>query len=198
MPIFGLSGPHADFMGFGGNAEAMAGLGYLRSYLDSDPSTRGSSNHMDATSGPGVAYAALVALYERERTGRGQFIEFCQIEHLIQHLGGPLMDGAMNGRAQRALGNRDPVRAPQGIYRCRGEGRIAVSVGTDEEWAGLCQAMGRPGLAQATEYAGNLARQTRHDELDGLLSGWTSTQESRELMGLLQRHGVPRRHRRQR
>ena len=195
MPVFGLSGPYKDYLGFGANAEGVGGLASLRGYRDSDPTTQGNTYHMDATSGVGAAYATLVALYERERTGRGQLLEFPQMEHMIPQIGGALMDAAMNGRAQSALGNRDAVRAPQGIYPCRGHDRwIAISVGTDEEWAGLCRAMGRPEMAAAPEYEGNLARQARHDELDLLISAWTSAQDAQELAGLLQQHGVPAGH----
>ena len=192
MPIFGLTGPYKDFTGFGGNAEGISGMGSLRGYRDSDPTGMGVSNHMDSVSGTAVAYATLVALHERRRTGRGQFVELGQLENLIQHVGGPLMDAAMNGRTQGPLGNRDAVRAPQGIYPCRGEDRwIAISVSSDEEWGSLCRVMGRSDLAQAPEYEGNLARQTRHDDLDALLSQWTSTRDPEELMPLLQQHGVP-------
>ena len=192
MPIFGVSGPYKDYVGFGANAEAVAGFSSLRGYPDSDPTSIGSSFHMDASSGIGAAYAALVGLYERDRTGRGQFIEFTQAEHLLHQIGGPLMDAAMNRRAHTGLGNRDSARAPQGIYPCQGEDRwIALSVGTDDEWAGLCQAIGRPKMTQYPAYDGNIARHARHDELDQLISRWTSTQDAREAMILLQRHGVP-------
>ena len=192
MPLFGISGPYAAYQGFGMEGEAIAGLRSLRGYRDEDTTTAGSSTHMDAISGIAAAYAALVALYERDRTGRGQFVELAQIEHLINQIGGPLMDAAMNGRAQVPLGNRDPVRAPQGTYPCVGEDRwIAISVGTDEEWVGLCRAMGRQDLADAPEYRGSLTRHYRHDELDQLIAGWTAGRDARELTELLQAHGVP-------
>ena len=195
MPVFGLSGPNKDFIGFGTNAEGLAGFSALRGYPDSDPTTMGITYHMDATSGIGASFAILASLRERSRTGKGHLVEFPQIEHLLQQIGGPLMDAAMNGRAQTTLGNRDAVRAPQGIYRCKGEDRwIALSVGTDEEWAALCKAIGRPKLTGAPEYEGNHARQLRHDELDGFISEWSSKLDSIEAAQLLQQHGIPAGH----
>ena len=195
MPVYGLSGPYRDYIGFGANAEGVSGVSSMRGYLDSDPTTQGGTYHMDATSGIGAAYATLVALYERERTGKGQLVEFPQMEHMIHQIGGPMMDAAMNGRARTAIGNRDPVRAPQGIYRCKGDDKwIAISVGADEEWAGLCKAMRQPRLAKAPEYEGNMARQNRHDELDSLISAWTADKDTRELAVLLQKQGVPAGH----
>ena len=199
MPLFGFSGPYADYMGFGSNGEAISGVYSLRGYTDEDRSAGGSTNHMDLTSGIAAAYAALMGLYERDRTGKGTFIEASQVEHLVHQIGGPIMDAAMNGRAQGPTGNRDPVRAPQGIYRCRGhsagsgqaERWVALSVGDDDEWTGLCAAIGRPELSTDKLYLGNPARQNRHDELDVLIGEWTASREPRKAEELLQAHGVP-------
>ena len=192
MPIYGFAGPYRDHLGFGANAEALAGFSHLRAYAGGDPSTIGTSNHMDASTGAGAAYAALTALYQRRRTGRGQLVELCQLENLMQQAGEALMDAAMNGRDRAGIGNRDAVRAPQGIYPCKGGDRwIAISVGTDAEWAGLCRAMGQNGLADDPLHSGCLARQARHDALDERIAAWTRVHDNRELMTLLQGLGVP-------
>ncbi|MDA0990717.1 MAG: CoA transferase [Verrucomicrobia bacterium] len=192
MPIYGFSGPYRDHLGFGANAEALAGFSSLRSYTDGDPTTIGTSNHMDATTGAGAAYAALTAIYQRRRTGKGQLVELCQLENLTQQAGEALMDAAMNGRDRAGMGNRDAVRAPQGIYPCQGnDGWLALSVGTNAEWAGLCHAMGEDGLEDDPRYGGCLARQARHDELDARISAWTRLHDNRDLMTRLQELGVP-------
>lgn len=195
MPVYGLSGPYRNYIGFGANAEGVSGVSSMRGYLNSDPTTQGGTYHMDASSGIGAAYATLIALYERDRTGKGQLVEFPQMEHMIHQIGGPLMDAAMNGRAQTAIGNRDAVRAPQGIYACKGVDKwIAISVGTDDEWAGLCKLMRRPRMASAPEYEGNIARQARHDDIDRIISEWTTGKDAAELAALLQKTGVPAGH----
>ena len=192
MPIFGLKGPYKDYVGFGTNGEAMSGMLSLRGYRDDTVMNAGNSNHMDSVSGIITAYATLMALYERERSGKGRLVEVSQIEHLVHQVGGAIMDAAMNGRNQAPLGNRDPVRAPQGVYPCIGSDRwVALSVGTDEEWAGLCAAIGRPDLAGEASLAGNLARQRRHDELDEAISAWSERYKPREAMEALQKYGVP-------
>ena len=192
MPLFGLSGPYTNYMGFGSNGEAVSGVLSLRGHDPEDRMRMGGTNHMDLTSGIAAAYAALLGLYERDRSGKGRFIEVSQVEHLVHQIGGPMMDAAMNGRARAPLGNRDPVRAPQGVYPCRGADRwVALSVGTDEEWAGLCQALRRPELRSDPRYGSNRARQAHHDELDAAIGQWTMTRESGEAMEALQACGVP-------
>ncbi len=192
MPLFGLTGPHTNYMGFGSNGESISGVYSLRGYADEDQSTAGSTNHMDLTSGIAAAYAVLAALYERDRSGEGRFVEVSQVEHLVNQIGGPIMDAAMNGRATKPSGNRDPVRAPQGCYRCPGDDRwVALSVGTDEEWAGLCDAIGHHHLRSDPRYMGNAARQARHDEIDEWIGQWASSQDPRAAMEALQARGVP-------
>ena len=196
LPVYGLSGPYADYMGFGTNGEAMAGVLSLRGYRNSDSTTAGIGNHMDATSGVAAAYAAMLGLMQRDQTGEGRLIEFAQVEHLIQQIGGPLMDAVMNNRAQTPLGNRDPVRAPQGVYRCKDEDRsddrwIALTVGADDEWTGLCTAIGRPELALDPRFEDMFVRSANHDELDEIIEEWSRGQEARLAAEILQRHGVP-------
>ena len=192
MPIHGLSGPYGDYMGFGPNGEAISGLLSLRGYDDSDITTSGNSNHMDTTSGMAAAYAALMALYERDETGVGRFVEVSQVEHLMTMVGAPLMDAAMNGRAQTTLGNRDPVRAPQNAYPCAGEDRwVALSVGSDKEWDGLCNAIGRADLIEDGRFEDAASRQANRDALDEIVSAWTSQRDSPAAMNDLQAQGVP-------
>ena len=192
MPLYGLTGPYHQHVGFGSQGEATAGYLLLRGYEDDGPMTNHGSNHMDASSGIAAAYATLMGIYQRDRTGESQFIEVSQTEHMTHQVGGALMDAAMNGRDRTPIGNRDEFRAPQGVYRCRGEDRwVAVSVGRDEEWSGLCKALGRPDLADDPAYLGNLARRGRHDEIDTMISAWSADLEDRDAMERLQAHGVP-------
>jgi crotonobetainyl-CoA:carnitine CoA-transferase CaiB-like acyl-CoA transferase len=151
---------------------------------------------MDATTGVAAAYAAMLGLMERDQTGGGQLIEFSQVEHLIQQIGGPLMDAVMNNRAQTPLGNRDPVRAPQGVYRCKDEDRsddrwIVLTVGADDEWTGLCTAIGRPELIEDPRFEDMFVRSANHDELDKIIEEWSTQQDPRLAAELLQQHGVP-------
>ena len=192
MPIFGLSGPYKDYLGFGVNGDAMTGVLWQRGYPGQDISTAGVGNYMDAASGITASYAVMAALFERDRTGKGQFVEFCQLEHLVTQIGGPIMDAAMNGRALGSTGNRDPIRAPQGFYPCEGHDRwIAISVGADAEWASLCRALGQPALEHDTRFSDPFLRQANHDALDAIIGEWSRGMDARHAMEQLQQQGVP-------
>ena len=85
----------------------------------------------------------------------------------------------------------EPLRAPQGVYACKDGARIAISVGNDREWTGLCEAMGQPELADRPEYAGNLVRQARNNEIDALIAAWCAESEAAALEIALQACNVP-------
>jgi crotonobetainyl-CoA:carnitine CoA-transferase CaiB-like acyl-CoA transferase len=119
-------------------------------------------------------------------------IDLSQREVTALLLGEALVDYALTGRVAQPLGNRHPLRVPQGVYPCQGEDMwLAISVGSDAEWHGLCRAIGQPALAQDPRFATFLARRAHQEELDHLLTAWTQAHEHYEAMHLLQAAGVP-------
>jgi crotonobetainyl-CoA:carnitine CoA-transferase CaiB-like acyl-CoA transferase len=192
MAPMGLSGPYRDHVGFGAHFEALSGLTAIRGYADADPTSTTSVFHMDPASGATGAFAVMAALRRRERTGTGTLIEFAQSENLVQHIGELLVDAARTGRDHPPPGNRHRTRAPQGCYRCAGDDAWAVlSVGDDEEWAGLRRAMGEPAWAADDRFATAAGRLQHHDELDDHLGAWTAALAPEEVFHRCQAEGVP-------
>jgi len=192
MPPMSLSGPYASYVGFGASFEALCGLTRLRGYLEDDPTTTSAAFHMDPASGASGAFAVMCALRRRAETGVGELIEFAQSENMMQHIGEYFVDAERTGRHHGPGGNRHPSRAPQGCYRCAGDDRwVVISVGDDDEWAGLCRAMGQPDLATEKRFASGALRRANHDELDDLITAWTSTLDHREVFERGQAEGVP-------
>jgi crotonobetainyl-CoA:carnitine CoA-transferase CaiB-like acyl-CoA transferase len=192
MPAFGTFGPYSRFRAFGANMEAVVGHAMLRGYTDTDPTNHTGVFLADACGGATAAFALMTALYHRNKTGRGQFIDMSQAENVSHTLSQALMDYAMNGRVQSTLGNRDASRAPQGVYRCQGDDAwIAISCGSDAEFAGLCGAMDRADLLADERFAGSLARYANQDALDGEIEAWTNAQHNYTAFHRLQEHGVP-------
>jgi crotonobetainyl-CoA:carnitine CoA-transferase CaiB-like acyl-CoA transferase len=98
------------------------------------------------------AVAVLTALEYRERTGIGQYIEGTQVEGSIRALDWTWVYAGLTGLNRGRSGNRDVAVSPSGIVGCR-DGWCAVAAGTDEEFAALAQAMGRPDLPHDPRFA---------------------------------------------
>lgn len=145
MPSIGLEGPYAHYVGFGAHVEALTGFTSLRGYTDLDLSANGTTYHMDPASGTAAAFATLLALRRRERTGIGECIEFAQAENLVHHLGDHVVRRERRRRraAGRMLGPRASPR--RGCTDAR-----AATAGWRSRWTtirhggGRCRAMGAP------------------------------------------------------
>jgi crotonobetainyl-CoA:carnitine CoA-transferase CaiB-like acyl-CoA transferase len=189
IPPAGLSGDWSHYTGFGGQFDGLTGFASLCGHLGTELMETPSTQYMDGVTGPAGVFALLAALHYRAATGRGQVIELAQSENVITQLGDVFVNLQL-GRSPRRYGNRDPHRAPQGLYAC-GDGRhIAVTVADDQAWEALTAAIGRPDLGKEDRLATAAGRQAAHDELDEAITAWTSTVDSYEAFHLLQRAGV--------
>lgn len=140
------------------------------------------------------AFAILTALHHRDRTGRGQHVDYSQQEAVMQMVGPAFMNYEMNGRVAGTLGNRHPlgIAAPHGVFPCAGEDRwISIAVIEDEEWRGLVCAMGQPDWAAAPKLDRGAGRVECLDSIHEELAAWTRDFDDHELAEKLQREGVP-------
>ncbi len=137
-----------------------------------------------------AATAALVALYHRQKTGEGQFIDYAQSEGLIRSLDWTWVRYGLSGQDRGPAGNRDEALVPAGIVHCR-DGFVALTAPRDEEFKGLCAAMGDPDLARDSRFATLPARQrpANRDTLLGLIQNWAADKSRDELEGLAEKHG---------
>jgi crotonobetainyl-CoA:carnitine CoA-transferase CaiB-like acyl-CoA transferase len=134
--------------------------------------------------------AALAALHYRNRTGEGQFIDFAQSEGLIRSLDWTWVRLGLQGRDRGPVGNRDEAIVPADFLPCR-DGMVALAAGRDEEFRGLCQAMGTPQVAEDPRFATLAARQqpANRDALLEKIRAWARDRSREELEGLGEKHG---------
>ena len=202
MPSLGLTGPYAEYVGFGAHMEALCGYSSLRGYRDLEPTELDPTYFMDPASGVSAAFATMCALWRREATGEGELIEFAQAENLLNYIGEYLVDASITGEAHECHGNRHPHRAPQGVYRCRdtaGSGSestaetetwVALSIADDGQWAALVQAMGAPAWADCAAWATEAGRRAGADELDEQLAAWARGRGQDEVLDVCRVAGV--------
>jgi crotonobetainyl-CoA:carnitine CoA-transferase CaiB-like acyl-CoA transferase len=152
----------------------------LRGYEDGDPSTNTPIYSGDYSAGAQGAFAALAALWHRDRTGEGQLVEVAQAEAATAMFTQAMMDYTLNGNVHETTGNRDVHGAvPCGVYPCRSEGGppddrwIAVHVENDEQWRALGGVLGNPEWASDQRFATNDGRAVNRTELDAKLAETT-------------------------
>jgi len=172
MPSFGSDGPECNARGYGNTVEAMAGVTGLTGYHDGDGQRYSLSNALgDPVGGLHGVFALMVALRERERTGRGQLVELAQVESLIPFVTEAILDFQFTGKVPASRGNRHREHAPYGIYRCAGDDNwIALACETDDQWRSLARAIGIERLVDDKRFADASARKANEDALDAELS----------------------------
>ena len=184
---YGHWGPDFRNVTWGPNLEALSGLARLSGFPGRD-CTMTHFAFPDPLSALHGLFALLAALEHRDRTGEGQRISIAQLETCISAFGQVLLEQLANGREPQPLGNRSLHRAPHGCYPCRGEDRwLAIAVGSDAEWRGLCGVLG----LDAARFPTREARLAHAERIDAQISAWTRERDAHEVMHRLQAAGVP-------
>jgi benzylsuccinate CoA-transferase BbsF subunit len=167
----------------------ISGLAALSGYAGLGPSEVGLS-YGDPNAGLHGAFAILSALWKREETGRGQYIDLSQWESLDAILPEGVLPFTMRGEQPERMGNRDTIMAPHGIYPARGDDRwISVAIRDDAEWRTFATHID-PALAKDERFATQEARKLREGELDAIVSAWTQTRDEWEVSEVLQAEGL--------
>lgn len=187
----GQTGPHANVAGWGFGMKGLSGLVHFTGWSDKEGCGVPMA-YADTTTPWFATIALLSALEHKRQTGKGQFIDFSQMEAALNFTPSYyLLDYEVNRRITSRQGNYSEYATPHGVYRCKGEDSwVAIAVCTDEEWSALCRAMDDPGLARSAQFASFLLRQRNRDELDRRICQWTMQHEAEEVMLSLQHRGV--------
>ncbi len=192
QPMQGLTGPHAEFQGFGAILSTICGVNHLAGFEANPPAGVG-SNYPDYVVNPLQAVTALAAaLRHRRRTGEGQLIDMSQLESSTAAMAGPLFATLnSNYRYQRA-GNRVPHAAPHGAFRAAGTDEwLAIACLDDSQWAALARVCGHEEWTADRRFADLEARKANEDALDALVGAWTAGRDAPTAMHELQQAGVP-------
>jgi crotonobetainyl-CoA:carnitine CoA-transferase CaiB-like acyl-CoA transferase len=191
---FGQFGRYGRARAYGPSAQAMTGISEMSGLPEPYPPAGIGYSYLDWFGAYNMALAMLAALYRRDTTGEGCYIDASQGDTGIYLSGTAVLDHCVNGRRWRRYGNRSPYKraAPHGAYRTRGTDRwIAVSAFTDEQWRALAEVLGSPSWADDERFATLEGRLQNADDLDRLVDAATAGHEGYRLMELLQARGVP-------
>jgi len=191
MPAFGLDGPWRDRPGFAQTMEQVTGLAWVTGHADDQP--RIQRGPCDPNAGTHAAFAILVALARRDRTGQGCLLESPMVEAALNIAAEQVIEHSAYGTLLEREGNRSPHAAPQNLYDTTDGPRrpVAVSVQTDDQWRALCATLGRDDWLADEGLATHHQRRARLDELDAGIAAWTATHSTDDVVSELVAAGVP-------
>ena len=171
---FGQDGPCAKQPSFDIIAQAQSGVMAMTGDPDGPPQYVG--NYFgDPNAGIHAAYAIAAALFHRERSGEGQYIDVSQLESLvyIDYVNFPLSLMSGGDIAPRRFGGDFFNVCPYGTYRSK-QGYIVFAV-LGHQWAPLVRAMGKPELEHDPRFATQEARCSRRPEVRAHIEAWLAT-----------------------
>jgi formyl-CoA transferase len=187
---YGQDGPYAPRAGYGSIGEAMGGIRYVTGNPDLAPSRAGISLG-DSLAATFACIGTLVALHQRERTGRGQVVDSAIYEAVLAMMESLVPEWQVAGYQRERTGPVLPNVAPSNVYPTADGEAILVAANQDTVFRRLAETMGRADLADDERYATHGARGVYMTELDELIARWTAEFEADELLALLSKSGVP-------
>ena len=183
----GYEGPDSKRPAFDIVAEAMSGIMHLVGFEDKPPSWT-IYGMADIYTGLCTSFAIMQALFMRERTGKGQFVDSAMLDNML----------SLNERMAMlySITGNEPHRGrlthlyPRGAFKCK-DGYLAMNVPDDMVWARLCTTMGRDDLINDERSNNGTTRASNAEFLAPIIEEWLSPKTRSEAETILNQNGVP-------
>ena len=191
VSAYGQTGPYRNKAGFGRVAQAFGGLTYLAGFPDRPPVNPGSATIADYLAGLFAAFATMVALEHRRKTGQGQYIDISLFEGIFR-----IMDNLASaydklGIVRERMGTGTAHTVPHNHYPTKDGKWVAVACTSDRIFRRLAKAMGREDLGEDPRYDTGARRVERREEVDGMVEEFTRSYDIDDLIELLDSEEVP-------
>lgn len=185
-------GSDEDSPGYDFLVQARAGIMGITGFPDSEGGspTKVGVAIADIVCGLQASTAILAALHRRSETGEGARIEVPLFESTLSWLANRAQEYLLTGEDTGRLGNAHPTIVPYQSFSAS-DMDLAVAIGNNAQFAKLCEAVGRPDLAQDERYATNPDRVANRDTLVAELQGEFSKRKAEEWISTIREAGIP-------
>lgn len=186
---FGQEGPYRSRPGLDQIAQGLSGLMSVTGLPGQGP-VRAGIPIADLSAGVMLAYGIVVALLERERSGRGQWVHTSLLQAMIRMMDLQTVRWLQDGIVPKQEGNYHPVFVPVGALRAK-DGSLNIQASGNRLFGRLCKAIGAPELADDPRFKEQKDRQAHRDELIALIEERLATRTVAEWVEILNEAGVP-------
>ena len=186
---FGQDGPYRDRPGFDQIAQGMSGLMSVTGLPGQGPVRTGAAI-ADVSAGLWAALGIMTALLEREKSGKGQWVQSSLLNAGIGLLDFQAARYVMKSEVPEQVGNDHPTSMPTSAYKTK-DGYMNLAASGDGMWKRVCQAIGREALASDERFKTNESRAENRAALNATLNEALATKTSNEWIGMFNKIGVP-------
>lgn len=187
---FGHTGPYSKRAGYDIVGQAMSGIMSVTGWPDGEP-TRTGGPVSDTMAGLSLAVGILGALHHRYQTGVGQKVDIALVDTLVASLQIINQIYLVGDRLPDRIGNRYESTYPYDTFPTVDGENIVIGCANDKFWGILCGMMNRTDLITHPDMETNANRVKNHKMIKPIVTEWTKTQDSKELVDALLEKGVP-------
>jgi len=193
ISAFGQDGPDAPKPGYDAMIQGMGGLMSITGLPNGQPGAGPQKVGVavaDLMCGMYAVSAIVAALYERERSGQGQYVDLALLDTQVAWLANQALNYLVSGQPPARQGTAHPNIVPYQAF-ATADGYLMLAVGNDAQFARFCAAAELPGLAEDERFATNAARVAARAELLPVLEARLRRLGTREWLARLERAEVP-------
>ncbi len=185
---FGVDGPMGGLPGYDAVLQSFGGLMSVNGYPDGNP-LRVGVPIVDIVASHMAVSGILLALRERDGSGRGQLVDITLLDSVISLLHPHASNWVSSGKVPQRTGDFHPSVVPYQVFAAR-DGDFFVSAANDRQFRSLVTALGVPELADDPRFVTNGVRSQNREELSGLLGERIAARNCDDLAAELDRAGV--------
>jgi len=189
ISAYGQTGPYRDRPGYNFTVQALSGVMTVSGEIGSAPMPVGISLG-DIPAGMFAAYAIVAALFAREQTGKGAYIDISMLDSLLALMENPLARYAATKEYPKPIGRYNPSITPFGVFETKDK-PIVITIGNDKLWKKFCSVIGLKSLVEDPRFRSNPERTKNRDELHKLLSDRLTTKPAAYWLELFWKNGLP-------
>ncbi len=186
---FGHTGPYSQRPAYDILAQAMGGIMSITGWPGSAP-TRVGMSLGDITASLFTAIGITTALYQREKTGKGQKVDVAMLDCQVAILENALARYQAESKNPEPLGNRHPTISPFQAYKASDD-YFVISIGNDSLWKTLCQTLERPDLIDDPRFKTNKLRTENIEVLNIILESIFTTRTAQTWLNLFESAHIP-------
>jgi len=186
---YGQDGPLSHLPAYDSTMQAMSGFMSSTGYEGKEAIKTGSII-LDLSTALNSAFSICAALYAREKTGEGEYLDIAMYDTAVNLLEVKWVDFTVNGNLPKRLGNRYPHVTPFDSYATK-DGHIMICCAGDRTFKNLCEGIDMPELISDERFNNFFKRNENEPELKKIIEKWASDKTSEEVFQKLSDHGAP-------
>ena len=186
---FGQDGPYRLLPGFDQVIQGMGGLMSVTGEPGGSPIKVGVAV-ADIAGGMFAAYGIMIALFNRQRTGKGQMIDVSLLDSQVAWLTYRAGSFFASGKIPQPLGSGHPNIVPYQAFKAN-DTYVNIAAGNDQLWQKFCSAVGLEDIVENPKFATNAKRVENRNELVNIISNIVSSKNAQEWLDILTKAGVP-------